>query len=65
MKKPKYAILKKCDKCGKPQQPYKIVKDSAFPLHFKTEEKCECGGEFNYKQVPYAEYESFITSLLS
>ncbi len=62
-RKPKNALLRKCDKCGTPQKPSKVNPDSAWAIEYELNKTCECGGKFHFMQVPYAEYEDFIRSL--
>lgn len=62
-RKPKIALLRKCDKCGKPQKPSKVNPDSVWAIEYEPNKTCECGGKFHYMQVPYAEYEAFRKSL--
>ena len=61
-RKPKTALLRKCDKCGKPQKPSKFNPDSAWSIEYEPHKTCECGGTFKFLQVPYAEYEAFMKS---
>lgn len=60
MRKPQTALLRKCDKCGKRQNPVKVEKNW---IHYGPNKTCECGGRFCYQQVPYSEYEDFISTI--
>ena len=63
MKKPKYALLRKCNKCGKPQKPSKVNPNSAWAIEYEPHKICECGGKFQFLNVPYSEYEEFVKAL--